>query len=107
MLQCIEVDTILTTNEENLVFRSIGNSEKTKCAFSGIKRIPVITTKMIVQNDGYSLNTVPEKIFRKCSKFNFSIEKSIKIGGFGLRLNSSSPSDLPENGCIKLMNDYD
>lgn len=106
--QCIEDDPILTTSEENLIFRSIGRRGKTECLFSDVKRGPVITEKLILQSDAYKLIKYKERSNSISTNFylTFSVSKSVKIGGVGVRLNFEIPSEMPEELLLELMN-YD
>lgn len=109
--QCIKDDSILTTNEENQIFRFIGNGGKSDCIFSDIKRMsitgmqrtPIVTKKILLETNEppvprFKLNSFKFWHFTLC----FELDKPVKIGGFGIKLNFHTASTIPEMIRIKL-----
>lgn len=100
--QCIEDESFLTTNEENLVFRAIGRSGKTECLFSDVKRLPVITRKLILQTECSWRKYKEFNYFQSNNMLSFKVDYSQKIGGVAVRLNFEIPSEMPEKLYIEL-----
>lgn len=95
-------ESILTNIEELQVFKFIGSGGNSECKFSSEKRSQFITKLSIL--DTVKLRTKMRLI--NCDSLRFKINKSLKIGGFGIQITDTFRLNFPEKVEIKLANRY-